>query len=80
MQRERQGTYRLSQLKTEANKQGKRISTKRVNTQPAGQIDISKPDIELLNPKYFFEIVWFESLFKLKCYINTHRIFFPYID
>jgi len=64
MQREWQGTFPLSQLKTEANKQGKRISTKRVNTQPIGEINISKPDIELLNPKYFFEIVWFKSLFK----------------
>jgi hypothetical protein len=57
VQRKRQGTSLLSQLKTEANKQGKRISTKRINTQPSGQIDIAKPDIQLLNPKYFFEIV-----------------------
>jgi large subunit ribosomal protein L21e len=43
--------------KTEANKKGTRISTKRVVTQPAGVIKIEKPDIELLNPKLFFEIV-----------------------
>ena len=44
-------------LKTDANKQGKRISTKRVVTQPFGEINIVKPDIQLLNPKLFFEIV-----------------------
>jgi len=43
--------------KTEANKKGTRISTKRVVTQPAGVINIEKPNIELLNPKLFFEIV-----------------------
>ena len=43
--------------KTEANKKGSRISTKRVVAQPAGVINIEKPDIELLNPKLFFEIV-----------------------
>ena len=31
--------------KTEANKAGKRISTKRIVAQPAGAIDIAKPDI-----------------------------------
>ena len=44
--------------KTEANKQGKRISTKRVVETPVGAINIAKPDIELLNPKLFIEIVW----------------------
>ena len=43
--------------KTEANSKGTRISTKRVVTQPVGVINIEKPDIELLNPKLFFEIV-----------------------
>lgn len=43
--------------KTEANKKGERISTKRIVAQPAGVIDIAKPDIQLLNPKLFFEIV-----------------------
>ena len=43
--------------KTEANKKGDRISTKRVVAQPAGVINIEKPAIELLNPKLFFEIV-----------------------
>jgi len=43
--------------KTEANKKGQRISTKRVVAQPAGAIDIAKPDIQLLNPKLHFEIV-----------------------
>ena len=43
--------------KTEANKAGKRISTKRVVAQPAGPIDIEKPEIQLLNPTHFFEIV-----------------------
>ena len=45
------------QKKTEANKKGERISTKRQVAQPAGQIDIAKPEIELLNPKLFLEIV-----------------------
>lgn len=44
--------------KTEANKQGQRISTKRVVAQPTGEINIAKPEIELLNPKLFLEIVW----------------------
>ncbi len=44
-------------LKTESNKLGKRISTKRVVAQPDGEINIAKPDIQLLNPKLFFEIV-----------------------
>jgi large subunit ribosomal protein L21e len=43
--------------KTEANKQGQRISTKRVVAQPTGEINIAKPDIQLLNPKLFLEIV-----------------------
>lgn len=43
--------------KAEANKQGKRISTKRVTEVPTGAIDIPKPQIELLNPKLFLEIV-----------------------
>lgn len=44
--------------KTEANKQGQRISTKRVVAQPSGEINIAKPEIQLLNPKLFLEIVW----------------------
>ena len=44
-------------LKAEANKQGKRISTKRTVQGPAGVINIEKPNIELLNPKLFLEIV-----------------------
>jgi hypothetical protein len=43
--------------KAEANKQGKRISTKRAVESPSGAIDIAKPVIELLNPKLFLEIV-----------------------
>lgn len=43
--------------KTEANKQGQHISTKRVVAQPTGEINIAKPDIQLLNPKLFLEIV-----------------------
>lgn len=43
--------------KTEANKNKQRISTKRVVAQPAGEINIAKPNIELLNPKLFLEIV-----------------------
>ena len=43
--------------KAQANKQGKRISTKRTVALPAGPIDIAKPDIQLLNPKLFLEIV-----------------------
>ncbi len=43
--------------KTEANKQGQRISTKRVVAQPSGEINIAKPEIQLLNPKLFLEIV-----------------------
>jgi large subunit ribosomal protein L21e len=43
--------------KTESNKLGKRISTKRVVAQPAGIINIAKPEIELLNPRLFLEIV-----------------------
>ncbi len=43
--------------KAEANKQGKRISTKRTVASPTGPIDIAKPDIQLLNPKLFLEIV-----------------------
>lgn len=39
--------------KAEANKQGKRISTKRVVELPSGPFDIPKPDIQLLNPKLF---------------------------
>ena len=50
--------------KTEANKKGQRISTKRTVQQPTGAIDIPKPDIQLLNPKLFIEIVWF-GLFKI---------------
>jgi len=49
--------------KTESNKKGVRISTKRVVAQPSGIINIAKPDIQLLNPKLFLEIVW--CLFKL---------------
>ena len=44
--------------KEEANKKGQRISTKRQVAQPAGPIDIAKPDLEILNPKLFLEIVW----------------------
>jgi hypothetical protein len=29
---------------------------------PSGAIDIAKPDIELLNPKLFLEIVWFKLI------------------
>lgn len=43
--------------KTEANKAGKPISTKRVVAQPAPEINIAKPEITLLNPKLFLEIV-----------------------
>lgn len=43
--------------KAEANKQGKKISTKRSVETPSGAIDIAKPNIELLNPKLFLEIV-----------------------
>lgn len=43
--------------KTEANKNNKRISTKRQVDQPRGVIDIAKPDIQVLNPKLFLEIV-----------------------
>ena len=44
-------------LKTEANKNGERISTKRVVKQPTQSFTIEKPDIQLLNPKFFIEIV-----------------------
>ena len=44
--------------KTEANKNKQRISTKRQVDQPRGAIDIEKPDIQVLNPKLFLEIVW----------------------
>jgi len=43
--------------KTESNKKGVRISTKRVVAQPSGVINIAKPEIQLLNPKLFLEIV-----------------------
>ena len=43
--------------KTEANKNKERISTKRIVDQPTGAIDIAKPEITLLNPKLFIEIV-----------------------
>lgn len=43
--------------KTEANKNKQRISTKRVVAQPAGEIRIAQPDIQLLNPKLVLEIV-----------------------
>lgn len=43
--------------KAEANKQGKKLSTKRQVELPRGVIDIAKPDIQLLNPKLFLEIV-----------------------
>ena len=43
--------------KTEANKNKQRISTKRVVAQPAGEIRIAQPNIQLLNPKLFLEIV-----------------------
>ena len=43
--------------KTEANKAGKPISTKRQVAQPAPEINIAKPEITLLNPKLFLEIV-----------------------
>jgi len=43
--------------KTEANKNKQRISTKRVVAQPAGEIHIAQPSIQLLNPKLFLEIV-----------------------
>ena len=59
--------------KTEANKRGERISTKRGVTQPAGAIDIAEPKIQLLNPKLFIEIVWF-SLFKFSENNNFHNI------
>ena len=39
--------------KTEANKKGERISTKRVVAQPAGVINIEKPSIELLHCELF---------------------------
>ncbi len=44
-------------IKTEANKKGQRVSTKRVVRQPAATFTIQKPDIQLLNPKLHFEIV-----------------------
>ena len=44
-------------LKTEANKNKKRISTKRVVAQPVGEIKIEKPEVEFINPKIFVEIV-----------------------
>ena len=44
-------------LKTEANKAGQRISTKRAVAQPIPEINLAKPDITLLNPKLFIEIV-----------------------
>ena len=43
--------------KTEANKAGKKISTKRAVAQPSPAIDLVNPDIQLLNPKLFIEIV-----------------------
>lgn len=44
-------------IKTEANKNGQHVSTKRQNCPPAGEINIHKPDITLLNPRLFLEIV-----------------------
>jgi large subunit ribosomal protein L21e len=44
-------------LKTVANQAGKPISTKRLVGQPIPEINIAKPDITLLNPKLFIEIV-----------------------
>ena len=43
--------------KEAANKEGKRISTKREVKKPKEQFNIEKPDIQLLNPKFFLEIV-----------------------
>jgi large subunit ribosomal protein L21e len=40
-------------LKTEANKNGKRISTKRTVAQPREEINIAKPDYDWINPKIF---------------------------
>jgi hypothetical protein len=58
MSRKRQSTYFINiKLKTAANKEGKRISTKRIVRQPRGALTIAKPDIQLLNPKLHFEIV-----------------------
>jgi large subunit ribosomal protein L21e len=44
-------------IKTEANKKGQRVSTKRVVRQPTATFTIQNPDIQLLNPKLHFEIV-----------------------
>lgn len=43
--------------KTESNKKGVQISTKRTVEQPTGSFDITNPEITLLNPKLFIEIV-----------------------
>ena len=43
--------------KEEANKKGSRISTKREVKKPKNEFNIEKPDIQLLNPKFFLEIV-----------------------
>ena len=44
-------------LKTEANKQQKRISTKRVTEQPNGAVTIAAPTLQYMNPQIFVEIV-----------------------
>jgi large subunit ribosomal protein L21e len=44
-------------IKAEANKNGKRISTKRTVAQPRDQIKIAKPEYDWINPKIFVEIV-----------------------
>lgn len=44
-------------IKTEANKKGERVSTKRLVKKPIESFNIAKPDIQLLNPKFFLEIV-----------------------
>lgn len=43
--------------KEEGNKRGEHISTKRVVKGPKEGFKIEKPDIALLNPKFFLEIV-----------------------
>ena len=43
--------------KTEANKKGERISTKRQVEQPHSEIKIDTPTVEFFNPKIFVEIV-----------------------
>ena len=43
--------------KEEGNKKGEHVSTKRVMKGPKEAFEIAKPDIQLLNPKFFLEIV-----------------------